>query len=76
MESESGQRVRGREFPGLKHKELKEKAIAFYSENKVQDALETLLNEMFLSEPKDVFGYMVSYTTAVCSVSCVNVAKL
>ena len=60
---ESGQRTRGKagEFPGLKHKELKEKAIAFYSEHKVQDALETLLNEMFLSEPKDVYGYMVSH---------------
>ncbi len=51
---------RGRGFPELRHKQLKEQAVAFYSEHKVQDALEGLLNEMFLSDPRDVYGYMVS----------------
>ena len=51
--------VRGRGFPELRNKKLKEQAVAFYSEHKVQDALEKLLNEMFLAEPRDVYGYMV-----------------
>ncbi len=51
---------RGGAFPQLRHQELKEQAVAFYSEHKVQDALEGLLNEMFLIKPRDVYGYMVS----------------
>lgn len=54
---ESG--VRGRGFPELSNRKLKEQAVAFYSEHKVQEALEKLLNEMFLAEPRDVYGYMV-----------------
>ncbi len=55
---------RGGAFPQLRHQELKEQAVAFYSEHKVQDALEGLLNEMFLIKPRDVYGYMVSVRTA------------
>ena len=49
----------GRSFPGIKNRELKERAIAFYGKHKVTDALEKLLNELFLAAPTDVYGYMV-----------------
>ena len=62
--------VRGRGFPELRNKKLKEQAVAFYSEHKVQDALEKLLNEMFLAEPRDVYGYMVCLIdSTVCKYS-------
>lgn len=61
MENEKATyKARGRVFPELRHRQLKEQAIAFYSEHKVSESLETLLNEMFLSAPVDVYGYMVS----------------
>ena len=40
--------------------ELKKRAIAYYSENKVPQNIEKLLNDMFLEEPSDMYGYMVS----------------
>lgn len=60
MSGKDANGIKGRGFPELKNRKLKEQAIAFYSEHKVQDALEKLLNKMFLEEPKDVYGYMVS----------------
>ncbi len=70
MESEKApvHKARGKVFPELRHRQLKEQAIAFYSEHKVQNALETLLNEMFLHAPVDVYGFMVSIVCA-CNVS-------
>ena len=38
---------------------LKEEAVAFYDQHNVTEALETLLNRMFLENPEDVYGYMV-----------------
>ena len=49
----------GRGFPEIKNRELKERAVAFYAKHKVTDALEKLLNELFLEAPTDVYGYMV-----------------
>ncbi len=60
MENEKTHKPRGKVFPELRHRQLKEQAMAFYTEHKVQDALEILLNEMFLYAPMDVYGYMVS----------------
>ena len=40
-------------------RELKEKAVAFYSQCNVPATLEKLLNEMFFAAPPDVYGYMV-----------------
>jgi len=66
-----------------KQKELKEKAVAFYTQYNVPAALEKLLNEMFVAAPQDVYGYMVSHgeeraggvvacraTVCGCGVSC------
>lgn len=51
-------------YPEVKMKKLKEKALAYYQENKVPESLEMLLNKMYLNEPDDVYGYMVySMTT-------------
>lgn len=49
----------GRGFPEIKNRQLKERAVAFYAKHKVTDALEKLLNELFLAAPNDVYGYMV-----------------
>ena len=49
----------GRAFPEMKNRQLKERAVAFYAKHKVTDALEKLLNELFLAAPGDVYGYMV-----------------
>lgn len=49
----------GRGFPEMKHRQLKERAVAFYAKHNVTDALEKLLNELFLAAPTDVYGYMV-----------------
>jgi hypothetical protein len=38
---------------------LKERALEFYKEHNVTDALEKLLNVMFIDGPSDVYGYMV-----------------
>lgn len=66
-----------------KQKELKEKAVAFYTQHNVPAVLEKLLNEMFVAAPQDVYGYMVSRgeeqagtvaarcaTTCGCGLSC------
>ena len=52
----------GRGFPEMKNRQLKERAVAFYAKHKVTDALEKLLNELFLAAPNDVYGYMVDKT--------------
>ena len=49
----------GRAFPEMKNRQLKERAVAFYAKHNVTDALEKLLNELFLAAPSDVYGYMV-----------------
>ncbi len=46
--------------PEVQRSKLKEEAVAFYAQHNVTDALETLLNRMFLEKPQDVYGYMVS----------------
>lgn len=46
--------------PKNNRKRLKERALAFYRQHGVTDALERLLNEMYLAEPKDIYGYMVN----------------
>ena len=43
-----------------KNAKQKEEAVAFYAQHNVTGALETLLNDMFLDNPEDVYGYMVS----------------
>jgi hypothetical protein len=40
---------------------LKERALEFYKEHNVTDALEKLLNVMFIDGPSDVYGYMSEY---------------
>ena len=52
----------GRCFPEMKNRQLKERAVGFYAKHKVTDALEKLLNELFLAAPNDVYGYMVDKT--------------
>ena len=54
----------GRRFPEMKNRQLKERAVAFYGQHKVTEALEKLLNELFLAAPSDVYGYMVSDKTS------------
>lgn len=54
----------GRNFPEMKNKELKQRAVEFYARHKVTDALEKLLNQLFIAAPNDVYGYMVSYSRA------------
>ena len=49
----------------MKKKQLKERAVAFYTKHKVTDALEKILNELFLAAPKDVYGYMVGAIDAM-----------
>ena len=49
----------GRSFPEMKNKELKERAVEYYAKHKVTDALEKLLNQLFIAAPDDVYGYMV-----------------
>jgi hypothetical protein len=49
----------GRKFPEMKNKELKQRAVEFYAKHKVTDALEKLLNQLFIAAPGDVYGYMV-----------------
>ena len=49
----------GRKFPEMKNKELKQRAVEYYDKHKVTDALEKLLNQLFLAAPDDVYGYMV-----------------
>ena len=49
----------GRKFPEMKNKELKQRAVEFYAKHKVTDALEKLLNQLFIAAPSDVYGYMV-----------------
>lgn len=44
----------------VRHRKLKEKAVAFYKQHDVTGVLEKLLNTMFLDSPSDVYGYMVS----------------
>lgn len=43
----------------MKKKELKQRAVEFYAKHKVTDALEKLLNQLFIVAPSDVYGYMV-----------------
>lgn len=40
-------------------RELKEKAVSFYSQHDVTGSLEKLLNAMFIDSPSDIYGYMV-----------------
>ena len=40
-------------------RELKEKAVSFYSQHDVTGSLEKLLNTMFIDSPSDIYGYMV-----------------
>ena len=47
-------------FPGMRNKEWKEQAVAFYQENKIPAMLEKMLNKMYLAKPTDIYGYMVS----------------
>ena len=56
----------GRNFPEMKNKELKQRAVEFYAKHKVTDALEKLLNQLFIAAPNDVYGYMVR--AGVCMV--------
>ena len=43
-----------------RRRELTDKALAFYTKHNVTETVEKLLNEMFLAEPRDVYGYMVN----------------
>lgn len=61
----------GRNFPEMKNKELKQRAVEFYAKHKVTDALEKLLNQLFIAAPSDVYGYMVRariYIIYVCQI--------
>lgn len=41
--------------------EMKRQAVAYYSENKVPEHVEKLLNDMFKEKPEDIYGYMVRF---------------
>lgn len=38
----------------------KHDAVAFYAQNSVTEAVESLLNTMYVDKPEDVYGYMVT----------------
>ena len=40
--------------------ELKKKAAEYYASNQVPERLEDILNKMFLEDPKDINGRLVS----------------
>lgn len=44
---------------------LKEKAIAYYSQNGVPKKMEEILNSMVIDNPDDVFGHVVSNSRIV-----------
>ena len=58
----------GRHFPEMKNKELKQRAVEFYAKYKVTDALEKLLNQLFIAAPCDVYGYMVRARICIINV--------
>ena len=41
-----------------KRKQQSQEALIFYQENKVPQAMQLVLNQMFLQQPKDVYGYV------------------
>ena len=41
-------------------RELKEKAVEYYSQHDATGALEKLLNKMYIDSPEDMYGYMVN----------------
>lgn len=53
-------RLRGMEFPKIKHRQQKEEAVARFQELNVAGILEELLNKACRLNPDDLFGYMVS----------------
>ena len=55
------QQARSNGISDLNQSKLKQQAISFYSQHNVTDALEKLLNSMFMDEPEDVYGYMVGW---------------
>lgn len=48
-------------------RKLKEQAKLFYSQHNVTPVLEKLLNKLFVENPDDVYGYMVSQRKLVKS---------
>ncbi|XP_026998771.2 enolase 4 isoform X3 [Tachysurus fulvidraco] len=45
--------------------DLKNKAAEFYRANGVPEKLETVLNQMFVSKPNDVYGYLANYFSSL-----------
>lgn len=46
---------------GRVSRELKEKAVEYYSQHDATGALEKLLNKMYIDSPEDMYGYMSEY---------------
>ena len=47
------------------HKQLSQEALLFYQENKVPQAMQLVLNQMFLQKPKDVNGYISRFFSSL-----------
>ena len=39
--------------------EMKREAVKYYNDNAIPQCLENLLNQMYLENPADLYGYMV-----------------
>merc|ERR1712062_139740 len=46
---------------GETYMEMKKRAVKYYNDNQVPQHLENLLNEMFIENPDDIFGYLSEY---------------
>lgn len=51
---------------GSEIRSLRQKATKYYKKNGVPDKIELILNEMFIHDPEDVYGYLVNNVHFSC----------
>ena len=40
--------------------EMKKRAVLYYKENEIPQKIEDILNKMYIENPDDIYGYLVS----------------